>query len=44
MTILFLDVNAATRGERAAALAQQTGWKVHDDHTFKLAECMAEAA
>lgn len=29
MTILFLDVNAATRGERAAALAQQTGWKVH---------------
>jgi formylglycine-generating enzyme required for sulfatase activity len=29
MTILFLDVNAATRSERAAALAQQTGWKVH---------------
>lgn len=28
MTILFLDVNAATRGERAAALSQQTGWQV----------------
>ena len=28
MTILFLDVNAATRGERALALAQQTGWQV----------------
>ncbi|MES2596932.1 MAG: SUMF1/EgtB/PvdO family nonheme iron enzyme [Verrucomicrobiota bacterium] len=28
MTILFFDVNAATRGERALALAQQTGWKV----------------
>jgi len=28
MTILFLDVNAATRGERATALSQQTGWQV----------------
>ena len=28
MTILFLDVNAATRGERAAVLSQQTGWQV----------------
>lgn len=28
MTILFLDVNAATRSERAAALSQQTGWQV----------------
>src|SRR5688572_17823186 len=28
MTILFLDVNAATRGERARALTQQTGWQV----------------
>jgi formylglycine-generating enzyme required for sulfatase activity len=28
MTILFLDVNAATRGERAVALSQQTGWQV----------------
>ena len=29
MTVLFLDLNATTRGERANALATQTGWKVH---------------
>ena len=29
MTILFLDVNAALRGERTLALKQQTGWEVN---------------
>ncbi len=44
MTFLFLDVNAATCGERAAFLRQQEGWKVFAFQSLKEARAWLASA